>query len=520
MSIWTCQICEFSSTSRLEEADNGIHPGRHALMGKRNMHPRGTRTRTVEVAEGAPARRPRGAERWAGAARVLTLAGSDVLALWISGGISFIFWAAGVRSLPARYYAPLSPVAIMFVLAYAQARLYPGFGLGPVEVLRRYWLVTGTGFLALAALVFVLKVDTLYYSRMTLLLTFVSSLAALPLFRHVTIRIGRKFSWWAEPAVLVTTADASKISQDRSAWPLGEIQVVSLLKFDQSDLQLPEAATVIEAEALARSGVRVAVADIDGPDAPAFIDRLRLLFPRVLTIRNIKSLPVEGVQIRKMAGSIALEYSNNLLRRQSRWVKRSMDFLLALVALIVGTPLMLLAMAAVKLSSPGPALFFQERVGLRGDIFRVPKIRTMSFDAEKEMATLLELDAEIRQLWQSNYKLRNDPRIVPGIGKFLRRYSIDELPQLLTVLKGEMSLVGPRPFPQYHLDAISDHSRWLRSEVRPGITGLWQIEARGAADLDVQQAYDLYYVRNWSIWLDIYILVRTLGAVVSGRGAH
>jgi lipopolysaccharide/colanic/teichoic acid biosynthesis glycosyltransferase len=136
------------------------------------------------------------------------------------------------------------------------------------------------------------------------------------------------------------------------------------------------------------------------------------------------------------------------------------------------------------------------------------------------MEEMLRSDPALRAEWQSAFKLKDDPRVIPVVGRFFRRYSIDELPQLWSVVKGDMSLVGPRPFPSYHLDALSPRARRLRDEVRPGVTGLWQVTSRGEAGVEMQQAHDTYYIRNWSVWLDLHILMRTIHVVLSGRGAY
>jgi lipopolysaccharide/colanic/teichoic acid biosynthesis glycosyltransferase len=240
----------------------------------------------------------------------------------------------------------------------------------------------------------------------------------------------------------------------------------------------------------------------------------------VIILRDFDELPVEGVQVRNLGRVLGLEYSSNLLRRQSRWVKRSLDIALGSLLLVLTLPIIAGSMVIVRFLSPGPALYWQMREGRKGRPIRVPKIRTMVPDAERRMEELFVTDPALRDEWESSFKLKRDPRIIPVVGKLFRRFSIDELPQLWSVVKGDMSLVGPRPFPDYHLDALTPQARQLRNEVRPGITGLWQVTARGTAGVEAQQSHDIYYIRNWSPWLDLYILARTISVVVTGRGAY
>jgi lipopolysaccharide/colanic/teichoic acid biosynthesis glycosyltransferase len=150
----------------------------------------------------------------------------------------------------------------------------------------------------------------------------------------------------------------------------------------------------------------------------------------------------------------------------------------------------------------------------------VPKLRTMHAEAEALLLRVLSESSESRAEWSCRFKLRKDPRILPAVGNFLRKTSLDELPQLWSVFKGEMSLVGPRPFPAYHLDEFSQRFRTLRGRVKPGLTGLWQVSDRADGDLAVQETLDTYYIRNWSLWLDLYILARTVRAVLFPKGAY
>jgi lipopolysaccharide/colanic/teichoic acid biosynthesis glycosyltransferase len=167
-----------------------------------------------------------------------------------------------------------------------------------------------------------------------------------------------------------------------------------------------------------------------------------------------------------------------------------------------------------------PVFFVQDRAGLGGRRIRVPKIRTMRQGADRELEDYLSSNPGAWAEWHLRQKLSSDPRLIPYLGRFFRRFSIDELPQFWNVLTGEMSLVGPRPFPDYHLAKFSPGFRELRQRARPGITGLWQVTIRSDGGIKEQEAFDSYYIRNWSVWFDLYILGRTIAAVASGRGAY
>jgi lipopolysaccharide/colanic/teichoic acid biosynthesis glycosyltransferase len=177
--------------------------------------------------------------------------------------------------------------------------------------------------------------------------------------------------------------------------------------------------------------------------------------------------------------------------------------------------LFLLVALAIRLTSPGPVIFRQERAGLHGRPFTMLKFRTMASDAEQRQADLMELN----EMKGPVFKIENDPRITP-LGRFLRRTSIDEFPQLWNVLRGEMSLVGPRPLPLYEIDRIEKDAQRRRLSVKPGLTCLWQISGRnGITSFEEWVALDLKYIDNWSLWLDLKILLKTIPVVLRGSGA-
>jgi lipopolysaccharide/colanic/teichoic acid biosynthesis glycosyltransferase len=271
---------------------------------------------------------------------------------------------------------------------------------------------------------------------------------------------------------------------------------------------------------LAGAGFRVVLV-ADGPgEASSMADELRYQFRHVVWVRDHRDLPVEGLQVRNLGGVLGVEFVNQLSRRRNRALKRATDLTLASLALLPAVPILLVAGFLMKFRSRGPVFFRQEREGYRGGIFQILKMRTMYVDAEERLERHLASSPEAREEWDRHMKLARDPRIVPGVGRWMRRFSLDEVPQLIHVLRGEMSLVGPRPFPAYHLARFSPAFRRLRRRVRPGLTGLWQVVVRSEGGVEEQEAYDTYYIRNWSLWMDCYVLARTSAAVLRGRGAY
>jgi len=195
-------------------------------------------------------------------------------------------------------------------------------------------------------------------------------------------------------------------------------------------------------------------------------------------------------------------------------VKRFIDIVGSAVLLVLLSPVLLLAALAIKLSSPGPVMFIQKRLGLNKRHFGIYKFRTMVTDAEKRMKEIEHLN----EVSGPVFKIKNDPRITK-VGKFLRKTSIDELPQLLNVFKGDMSLVGPRPLPIRDYEGFSEDWQRRRFSIRPGITCLWQIGGRSSISFERWMELDLQYIDKWSLWLDLEILVKTIPAVLRGSGA-
>jgi len=198
--------------------------------------------------------------------------------------------------------------------------------------------------------------------------------------------------------------------------------------------------------------------------------------------------------------------------------KRIFDLISASITLVVFSPLFLFVVVLLRLTDPGPVIFRHIRVGQGGRRFACLKFRSMVADSEKVLKTLLESDPAARMEWERTQKLANDPRITP-VGKFLRQSSLDELPQLFNVIRGDMSLVGPRPIVPAEVTRYGD-KLGLYLQARPGITGIWQVSGRNDCGYDRRIEMDANYVRNWRFSTDLLILLRTLGAVIARKGSY
>ena len=198
--------------------------------------------------------------------------------------------------------------------------------------------------------------------------------------------------------------------------------------------------------------------------------------------------------------------------------KRAFDFFAALAAIVALLPLLLGCCLLVAVTSPGSILFRHRRLGFGGREFNCLKFRTMEVDAERRLQEYLAKDADARREWECSHKLRNDPRVTP-IGQFLRRSSLDELPQLFNVLVGQMSMVGPRPIVEAEIEKYQEHFA-VYAAGRPGLTGLWQVKGRNTTTYAERVAYDVDYLKNWSLVRDVWIVFLTVAHVIEGTGAY
>ena len=248
--------------------------------------------------------------------------------------------------------------------------------------------------------------------------------------------------------------------------------------------------------------------------------RAQTVVPYVSVVPNLVGVPMSNAELESFFDThiMVLNIKNNLAFRPNQIIKRIFDIVCTVCGGILISPILIAIFIWVKLDSPGPAFFKHRRVGKDGKEFNCYKFRSMVVDSKERLEKLLATDPKAREEWERDFKLKNDPRITKS-GAFLRKTSLDELPQLLNVLKGEMSLVGPRPIVQKEVPKYGQYIKEYYM-VLPGITGLWQASGRSDIDYPERVAMDRWYVHNWSVWLDIILIWRTFFAVIHSRGAY
>lgn len=446
------------------------------------------------------------------AALGLGLAVRKMLAPWFTAAI-------GVE----QYFAVAVGILLLPIVHY-QLGIYPGYLLGPVERLRRRTLATLAVFGGLVAWDNIIARDVL--SRGVLLATLVFALVLPPLAESLARKALVARKRWGIPVVVIGAGSTGRlVVRTLLSEPQFGLVPIALLDnrpdaWNQAVENVPVAGPLGLAQDFERraEAAIVAMADLDTDDVGGLLQDLN--FPRVIVIPQFTRVASLWVTARDLGGCLGLEIKKNLLVPRNLALKRIMDRAVALPLFLMSIPIMAAAAVWIKLTSRGPAFYCQMREGIDGRRIAVWKLRTMHVDGEGRLEPWFQEHPEARLEWSRHFKLRRDPRVLPWIGKLLRRTSLDELPQLWSVLKGEMSLVGPRPFPDYHLEHFPAEFRALRTRVLPGLTGMWQVSARSEGDVEVQEALDTYYIRNWSPWLDLYILARTVSAVVMARGAY
>jgi undecaprenyl-phosphate galactose phosphotransferase len=271
-----------------------------------------------------------------------------------------------------------------------------------------------------------------------------------------------------------------------------------------------------QAAAIGARDVILAAPHLGRTEFLVLVERLRDVAENVIIAPDLSEVPVLGVEVLGLFEdrTILLRVPNNLLKPWNLAVKRVSDLVLGGLAALACLPVLAVAAVAIKLTSPGPVLHVEPRVGRKHRLFDCYKLRTMHLDSARRLAEFLAVNPTAHQEWERYRKLRGyDPRVTRA-GRWLRRYALDELPQVFNVLRGDMSLVGPRPYLPREMPLV-DGDGML--DLRPGMSGLWQVSGKNTLDFQQRGKLDRWYVSNWSVWLDLIILIKTVPVLLRGE---
>jgi Undecaprenyl-phosphate galactose phosphotransferase WbaP len=460
-----------------------------------------------------------------GLATSLCLLAADFVALAASGAMGFAatYFVIGEA-------AAISAWRVLLLLSVWQlaglrvAGLHRSWGIGPVATLARIAGLAATTTTILVAVVVALEQP--WSVSAALLIAGCGSALLVSTGRSLVRSLFGRSDWWGRRAFVIGS-DTQAVAlftkllhqPQRGLRPVGFVDDLETLDTDLDPalyLGPPEALRELALEYRVNAAV-VAKTDPDAQTQRLFC-REELGIRDWILMSSLEGYPSLWGEAVEVGGVPALWARNRLLSPWSRALKRAADLVITITSVLLSLPLLAAIVALVRLGSPGPVFYGQERIGRHGRRFTAWKFRTMVVNADEVLEKYLASDPLLRAEWEANHKLKDDPRIT-WIGKFLRKTSLDELPQLWNVFLGEMSLVGPRPIVEAEIDKYDEEYEYY-VDVLPGITGLWQVSGRNNTTYPERVAFDAYYVKNWSLWLDLYILISTVRVIVFREGAY
>lgn len=366
-------------------------------------------------------------------------------------------------------------------------------------------------------------------SRLYVVLFGVLALFNIYVGRYVLLKILKTTNTLTKPVILIGAGKTAEIVLQFFEGDLGyRYRVVGLLDDNPISDVLPQKflllGKVSDAESIIRdSGIKTVIITAPGMDSErleSLVAKIQPLVRDILFVPDLMMLPLGHVGVEPFYTEkvFMLSIRNNLARRRNRLAKRIFDLVATICGGLLILPILLVLAVLVGIDNRGRIIFAHRRVGRNGKLFPCYKFQSMVSDAQERLEEYLAQNPEARKEWEGSFKLTNDPRVTK-LGAFLRKTSLDELPQLWNVLMGDMSLVGPRPIVTKEIERYGDYIREYYM-VPPGITGMWQVNGRSDTTYEERVAMDTWYVRNWSVWIDLVYLFKTVKTVFTGKGAY
>ncbi|MCQ2613232.1 MAG: undecaprenyl-phosphate galactose phosphotransferase WbaP [Treponemataceae bacterium] len=447
------------------------------------------------------------------------------------------FFIINLINPPAIHFKVFINYAIFFPfiwLLFACIGLYPGIMISPTEEIRKIFLsfffcFSGiTVFLLFSELwggtfahTLLVRSSNLWALAVALLLNVPITTLFVPVFREGARHYFSRFRWWGVASVLYCNGEIPEVLIDRIKKNpyLGYKIAVIVDQSRTTDCFEPGKIPVLcpnskLLDELHKSGIKVAFLSDCGPVAHKFMQQYRY----TITVMNDQANFTNYMQMRDIAGILGYSSTQQLSFKANLILKRIIDIGIILFFSPFILPVFLVLMFLTKVTSKGPIFYGHKRVGKNGKEFKCWKFRSMGIDSAERLEEILATDPVRRAEWEKDRKFSDDPRVTK-FGRILRKTSLDELPQLINVLTGEMSLVGPRPVTEPELVKYGEYKDYVLS-VTPGLSGMWQVSGRSDTAYEERVSLDTFYINNWSIWMDIWILIKTVWVVLNHKGAY
>lgn len=457
----------------------------------------------------------------------------DLFVLILSFSIGFfivnLLFPSNINFKSVVNYFIFFPLILIF---FASVGLYPGIMIPPTEEVKKF---CGCIFFALFAMTLgIIIADINDYEIaeafiqdsgdkaviLAFVITFPVATILLPGVRELAKTFFARFRWWGVPAVIYSTGNSAafiiKKLIDNPYLGYHPAIIIDSKAHEFSDYMgipvLPPSKEILDN--IREHNVKTAViCDYDGD-----MKKIMSSYRYTITVSKRQTTFTSTQQLKDIAGIIAFSSVHNLTFRINKIIKRLLDLGIIIALSPAWVPVFILCAILTKITSRGPIFYGHKRVGRNGKVIKCWKFRSMVVNSQEILEKLLAENEEMRRQWEKDRKLEHDPRIT-AFGKILRKTSMDELPQLINILLGEMSLVGPRPVTEPELEKYGDYRDYVLS-VKPGLSGMWQISGRSDTGYEERISYDTYYIQNWSIWLDIWILIKSVWVVLLGKGAY
>lgn len=420
-----------------------------------------------------------------------------------------------------------SAVFLISMSLFMSSRLYPSVGINPADEMQLVTQYLSTGFISGAFLLVFFRQTTPQQFFAMIFTGFFSLIFILSL-RWLIRIIAVQNGWWGEPVAIL--GQPEEIAQTAQYFlerrRLGFVPALAITDSEGcANLDIPvislDKACTSDANRFADGNIQTLLVGASAALGVLSTETGKSLvsaFERIIFVSDMGWLDGASVSIHDFEGMIGIEAQRNYLRNIDAFAKRTLDLLLGFFLGMLFLPIIFVSIILIKLDSQGSIFYTQERIGKNGHKIKIYKLRSMVQDADHVLQDYLQSSLEAQMEWEKTQKLKNDPRIT-RVGYLIRKFSIDEMPQIYNVLKGDMSMVGPRPI-MFGQEAMYGERFYTYCSVRPGITGLWQVSGRNNTTFEERARFDQYYVRNWSVWLDFYILLRTIWVVIMSDGAY